>query len=161
MTQSLWDFSGALYARPGVAGLCLTLQDEAGADVCLLLTALWLERRGVAASTERVVQLEELARPWQTTVTTPLRALRRAWKEAAQNDAELAELRGQLAALELQAERRLLERLHGLTADWPATSERRAGTWLEMLAATWSSVSAEHRAALQQLRDAATGLTQP
>lgn len=161
MTQSLWDFSVALYARPGVAGLCLALQDEAGADVCLLLAALWLERRGVAASPARVARLEELARPWQATVTIPLRGLRRAWKDAAQGDAVLAELRGQLAALELQAERRLLERLQGLSADWAVASEGRAGNWLEALAATWPSVSAGHRAALQQLRSAATELTQP
>lgn len=161
MTQSLWDFSVALYARSGVAELCLALQDEAGADVCLLLTALWLERRGIAASAARLAQLEELARPWQTTVTIPLRALRRAWKEAAQSDAGLAELRGQLAALELQAERRILERLQDLTAAWPAASAGRAGSWLEALAAHWPLLSAEHRAALQQLHSAATELAQP
>lgn len=161
MTQSLWNFSVALYARPGVAGLCLTLQDEAGANVCLLLAALWLERRGVAASSARIAQLEELARPWQATVTTPLRALRRAWKDAARSDAALAELRGRLAALELQAERQLLERVQRLTADWPTTSPEIAGHWLEALAANGSSVSAEHRAALQQLRATTTGPTQP
>ena len=33
-----WAFALAIYARPGVAEACLTLQNEAGLDVMLLLT---------------------------------------------------------------------------------------------------------------------------
>ena len=61
MAQSLWDFSVELYARPGVAAACLALQDRAGADVCLLLAALWLERRGVALEAVRVTEAAALA----------------------------------------------------------------------------------------------------
>ena len=161
MPQSLWDFSSTLYARPGVAELCLRLQDDWGADVCLLLAALWLEQRGAAASPERVAQLETLAQPWQSTVTIPLRTLRRAWKGAAASDADLTELRSKLATLELQAERRLLERLQGLAEGWPVTADEAGRLWLEPLATRWVAAEADHRAALQALRDAAAGSAQP
>lgn len=146
MQQSLWDFSVAFYARPGLAELCLRLQDERGADVCLLLAALWLERRRVDVAAARVAALRDLAGPWQRTVTLPLRRLRRAWKAPAADDPALAELRRQLAELELQAERLLLERLQALTADWPVATVPVA--WLEVLAP-------ECRDALAALRVAA------
>lgn len=159
MSKTLWDFSVDLYARPGVADGCLHLQDEWGADVCLLLAALWLEGRGVAATAERVAQLERLASPWQTAVSTPLRQLRRAWKTAAAGDAELAELRRQLAAIELQAERLLLERLETLAAPWPRAAQGASG-WLEALSWGREGGDLDRRVALQQLRDAARASTQ-
>jgi uncharacterized protein (TIGR02444 family) len=155
MGKTLWDFSVELYAWPGVADDCLRLQDEWGADVCLLLAALWLERRRVHATAERVAQLERLAAPWQAAVTAPLRRLRRAWKAAAEDDAKLAELRQQLAALELQAERLLLQRLAALSEDWPHDAQG-ASDWLAWLTApNRAGWSAAGRAALQRLRDAA------
>ncbi|MCQ4348792.1 TIGR02444 family protein [Pseudomonas stutzeri] len=149
MPQSLWSFAVDLYRCPDVAGLCLKLQDEHGADVCLLLAGLWLESRRLDATPARIAHLQRLAQPWQQTVVAPLRQLRRAWKAPAATDTQLAELRGRLAELELQAERRLLERIEELAADWatnaPAAS---ATTWLEPLAPAC-------RDALQALRVAA------
>ncbi|SDT05037.1 TIGR02444 family protein [Pseudomonas oryzae] len=161
MAQSLWDFSITLYSRPGIAELCLQLQDARDADVCLLLTALWLERRGVAATPARLARLEQLAQPWQQAVTIPLRQLRRTWKAAASRDAGLAELRRELAALELKAERLLLERLQELASDWPPANGAAPSDWLETLAAGWAAATTDHRAALQALRDAAMAATQP
>lgn len=161
MSKSLWDFSAELYARSGVADCCLRLQDEQGADVCLLLAALWLERRGVAATTERIARLERLATPWQAAVTAPLRELRRAWKSAAAADAELAALRQSLLELELQAERLLLERLQAAAGAWPSAAATAKGNWLECLQSVRAAAdSPPGRAALQALRDAAA-LTQP
>jgi uncharacterized protein (TIGR02444 family) len=159
MSKSLWDFSVDLYARSGVADCCLQLQDERGTDVCLLLVALWLERRGVAATAERIAQLERLATPWQAAVGTPLRQLRRAWRAAAAEDIELTELRRQLATLELQAERILLERLEALSTAWPADAHS-AGHWLERLDPGRSDDNqAQHAAAHELLRYAAGSLS--
>ena len=36
-----WDFSLAVYGRPGVAPACLALQQRHGADVNLLLFCAW------------------------------------------------------------------------------------------------------------------------
>ncbi|MNZ92818.1 hypothetical protein D3C78_1118580 [compost metagenome] len=158
MSKSLWDFSVDLYARPGVADCCLQLQDEEDADVCLLLVALWLEQRGIADSATRAAQLERLARPWQARVSGGLRQLRRAWKSAAAEDAELAELRRQLATLELQAERILLERLETLSATWPADAGT-AGRWLERLDPERNPGNRAQRAAAHALlREAARAL---
>jgi uncharacterized protein (TIGR02444 family) len=130
MPPDLWNFALSCYARPGVEQTCLHLQDG-GADVCLLLCALWLERRGVNADEERLGQLRGVAEPWQRQVVQPLRELRRGWKSAAQLDPQQARLREQIKALELEAERELLTRLERLTQGWPAT-EMPTG-WLELL----------------------------
>jgi uncharacterized protein (TIGR02444 family) len=156
MQQSLWDFAVTCYARPGVAELCLHLQDRQDADVCLLLAALWLESRGTPATPARLEQLQLVAQPWRQTVIAPLRHLRRDWKEAAARDAELAELRQALAALELRAERRLLERLQQLADTWPAAGGATAVRWLEPLAAARADAApAISAATLQKLRDVA------
>lgn len=130
MPTDLWSFALACYARPGVEALCLRLQDE-GQDVCLLLCALWLERRRAAASAQRLAELGAIADPWQRQVVRPLRTLRQDWKTAAQHDAQQARLREQVKALELEAERELLGRLQQASQKWPATGAAEA--WLEWL----------------------------
>ena len=110
MHTDLWKFATHLYARPGVEAACLTLQDQ-GCDVCLVLCAAWLNAGKVGYAPERAVQLQQLAAGWQHAVVGPLRELRRQWRTAAQQDAALTRLREQVKALELEAERTLLERL--------------------------------------------------
>lgn len=130
MPADLWNFALACYARPGVEQTFLRLQDS-GADVCLLLCALWLERRQVPCDAQRMAQLHAIAEPWQRQVVQPLRALRQGWKAAAQHDPQQARLREQVKALELEAERELLGRLEQLAQKWQATDE--AVAWLETL----------------------------
>ena len=130
MPSDLWSFASYCYARPGVEQTCLRLQGE-GADVCLLLCALWLEQRRVACDTQRLEQLRGIAEPWQRQVVQPLRELRRGWKTASVNDPAQARLRAQIKALELEAEQELLRRLEGVAQKWQATDE--AVAWLEQL----------------------------
>lgn len=129
----LWDFALRLYAQPGVEPACLRLQ-AGGADVCLLLCAAWLDRRGVACEAARVQQLREQAEPWQQTVTARLRHLRRQWKSAAQGDAQLADLRDQLKRLELHAEQILLQRLENIAREWPPVTGSPSMAWLQAVA---------------------------
>lgn len=145
MPADLWNFALACYARPGVEQTFLRLQDS-GADVCLLLCALWLERRQVPCDAQRLAQLRAIADPWQSQVVQPLRELRQGWKTAAQLDPQQARLREQVKALELEAERELLGRLEQLAQKWQATDE--AVAWLETLL--------EERDARELLRAAAT-----
>lgn len=142
--QDLWNFALELYARAGVEQACLELQ-EAGNDVCLLLTGAWLQRRGVRCLDERLQALQALAGPWQREVVTPLRQVRQDWRANASQDAELAALREQVKKLELQAERILLDRLQALAENWP--DEAGDNDWLVRLAEGNS-------AALQVLRGA-------
>lgn len=136
--QDLWTFAVACYAQPGIESLCLELQD-AGTDVCLLLCGAWLEQRRIGCDARRLDDLQTIALHWQRQVVTPLREVRRAWKAAAQEDAELAELRQAIKTLELDAERVLLDRLEQKTQSWQA--EPLASPWLEQLSASASQDS--------------------
>ena len=122
-----------------------------GADVCLLICAIWLEVRQVACDDVRAVALSNLARPWQRDVVQPLRHARQAWRALAQSDPALAQLREQLKQLELHAERELLERLAALSQSWPNASAGEPPSWLEKLAP-----AAAEPATLHILRSAAT-----
>ena len=146
--QDLWNFALELYARAGVEQACLELQ-EAGGDVCLLLTGAWLQRRGVRCLDERLQALQALAGPWQREVVTPLRQTRRNWRTAATQDAALTALREQIKKVELQAERVLLERLQALAENWPDGEAE--DDWL-------SALAGQESAALQLLRGVIRGL---
>ncbi|ABR82266.1 TIGR02444 family protein [Pseudomonas aeruginosa] len=155
MTGDVWRFAVDVYARPGVEAACLALQEQ-GADVCLLLVAAWLGRRGVRCSKERAQALESVARPWRETVIEPLRRLRSAWREAALQDACLAGLREEVKAQELRAEREQLQRLAELAMAWQDTqeTERKADTWLQ--ACSQGIDTEEGRRALRLLGSAAS-----
>ena len=148
MSSDLWDFAQRLYAQPGAEPLFLRLQ-AGGADVCLLLTALWLEQRQAACTDARCTALQAIARPWQHEVVKPLRHLRINWREAALRDEPLAGLREQIKALEVQAERALLLHLEQHCKTW---RQEEKGDWLGKLAAT---AGKDNRDALEALRIAA------
>lgn len=103
-----WRFVLAVYAISGVAPACLSLQDRRGADVCLLLHALWLGAvAGRRLDGDALDRLRSLAGPWQAGIVAPLRAVRRRLKSGPPPapDARTAELRAKLQALEIEAER--------------------------------------------------------
>jgi len=101
-----WDFSLAVYARPGVADACLALQERHGLDVNLLLFCCWAGARGRALTGDELARLVAAARPWQEGVVKPLRAARRWLKAQATAPDELAgTLRGRIKQQELAAER--------------------------------------------------------
>jgi uncharacterized protein (TIGR02444 family) len=108
--EAFWRFSLALYARSGVAGALLNLQDRCGHDVNLILYALWLgvcrsyrlDAGDLAAAEDAVAAIKGVA-------VAPLRQLRRQLKDSA--DPDLQALRRRAAGLELAAERRVQYRL--------------------------------------------------
>ncbi|WP_207461138.1 TIGR02444 family protein [Azospirillum sp. SYSU D00513] len=105
----LWDFSLAVYARPGVAAACLGLQDRRGIDVNMLLLAAWAGRAcGVALSRAELERIDSAIRPWREEVVRPLRAVRRCVK------GEDAGLYDRMKAAELAAERIQQDRLFAL-----------------------------------------------
>lgn len=150
MPADLWRFAEAFYQRPEVEPACLQLQAQ-GADVCLLICAIWLEVRQVACDDVRAVALSNLAQPWQRDVVQPLRRTRQAWRALAQSDPVLAQLRERLKQLELHAERELLERLAALSQGWPNVTAAEPTNWLEKLAP-----AAAEPATLRILRSVAT-----
>lgn len=147
MPADLWRFAQEFYQRPGVEAACLQLQAQ-GADVCLLICAIWLGGRGVACTAARAEQLRQSAAPWQSEVVAPLRRLRQDWRGAAQDDNELAALRAGIKQLELQAESVQLQRLASCSASWPTRVAQDLPAWLEQLT---PAAARTDRAALQQL----------
>lgn len=110
--MSLWEWSVAAYARPGVEAACLELQDAHGQNVPLLLWAAWAKPQ----STAEIGQAVEIARAWDAAAVQPLRAARRGLKAPVPGIAAQPReaLRQVVKTAELQAERVLLEALEQL-----------------------------------------------
>lgn len=150
---SLWDFALRVYAQPGVEPACLALQDEQGADVCLLLWCLWLERGGCELTAEGLQQAQGAIAPWVAQAVLPLRALRRQLKARyGTADAELEQLRLGIKQAELLAERQVLRQLAALNGQWQRTAEVPAGTNLRLYLGALGLAEAEQAGYLQCLR---------
>lgn len=105
---AFWDFSLALYARPGVAPACLRLQARRGADVNLLLYCLWLgAEKARRLSRAEIDALRAQVRTIHDDVVRPLRQARTALKEmreATPFDTIVGTLRAAVKRHELDAE---------------------------------------------------------
>ena len=126
----LWTFSVQVYDRPGVKEACLALQDEAGADVNLLMFFCWLAQSGRGRLTRAEVQKAmAIVAVWRVQVLTPLRRVRRRLKAGGRSDE--AGLREKLLAVELAAEKIEQTRLHAAMVPDPVmldgTAETRRG----------------------------------
>lgn len=139
--EKLWSGITALYAEPGVAEACLAAQDEAAADVLLVLAAALRARDGISLQ-EAGPALAAAGEPWRSAVVRPLRALRRRWRGLD----GVEPLRERLKALELEAERAQFERLLPLLAGSPA--EATPALLRANLSAVEPSLSREHLDAL-------------
>ena len=103
-----WAFALAIYARPGVAEACLSLQNEAGVDVMLLLTTTFAAvKHRLLLTADEIRALDEACRPWREEIVRPLRTVRSGLKSGPQPaPSEATErFRSQVKALELEAER--------------------------------------------------------
>jgi uncharacterized protein (TIGR02444 family) len=101
-----WRFSLRFYSRPAVAAACLALQDEAGADVNLLLFLLFLAEHKRLVTRDDIVRLDDAVRAWRDCVVKPLRQLRRVLKTGiGEIPIAVSEtFRGQIKRLELESE---------------------------------------------------------
>jgi uncharacterized protein (TIGR02444 family) len=103
-----WDFALKLYAEPGIADACLSLQAECGVDVMMLLMATFAAvRRGVVLTPPELADMDAACRLWRQQIVLPLRALRTMLKAGpAPAPSERTEkLRSSIKAAELSAER--------------------------------------------------------
>lgn len=103
-----WDYSLNLYRRPGIAQLCIDLQDRYGANVNLLLFACWVGNRGRQLDGSKLRAVRAEISDWHTRVTQPLRTRRRALDPAG---AGTAREKQRLLAEELDAEQEEQTRL--------------------------------------------------
>jgi len=119
-----WDFSLAVYRKPGVSAACLQLQDEAGADVNLLLFFCWLATvRDTPLDDADICGVVARTEAWRDHVVRPLREVRRRLKGGVSDfPAEsVASLRSEVKRIELQSEHlqqdMLLEIVKSMRAD--------------------------------------------
>jgi uncharacterized protein (TIGR02444 family) len=114
-----WRFSLRFYSRPQIAPACIALQDNAGADVNLLLFILFLadQRRKVSAG--EISRLDQAVAQWRETVVKPLRELRRGLKQGIEFiPGPVSEtFRAQIKRLELESEQIEQHRLEELAAE--------------------------------------------
>jgi uncharacterized protein (TIGR02444 family) len=103
-----WAFALAIYARPGVADACLTLQNEAGVDVMLLImTTFAAVKRRTLLTADEIRALDEACSPWREQIVKKLRTIRTELKtgpQPAPSDAT-EPFRSRIKALELEAEK--------------------------------------------------------
>ena len=139
--SDLWTWAVAAYDAPGVAEACLSLQDHNEQNVPLLLWAAWVAVTGRRPDEETIEAACDAARAYDTVVVAPLRAVRRTLKAPIPDvDHDHREaLRQQVKALELDAERRLMQELETL-APAPSGAPRRAIDGLAETAKLWARV---------------------
>lgn len=111
--MALWDWTLRAYGQAGVPNACLTLQDAHGQNTSLLLWAVWAE----AADPALLAKAADVARRWEALAIAPIREVRRALKPAFAGieDSERETLREDVKAVELRAERVLMESLEAMT----------------------------------------------
>lgn len=113
-----WDFTLALYGRPGVAPALIGLQDRQGLDVNMLLFCCWAGSAGRVLAAADLQAVEAVADPWQAEVVRPLRALRRRLKGGfGRLPADQVEaFRKRINALEIDGERIAQDAMSKLSA---------------------------------------------
>ena len=118
--MSLWDWTLEAYSRPGVPEACLTLQDDHGLNTSFLLWTVWAEGPDAAV----LAAAANAGKVWDARVLAPVREIRRTLKPpfAAIDDGAREALREDVKAVELRAERVLMETFEALT------EQRRGGT---------------------------------
>jgi uncharacterized protein (TIGR02444 family) len=103
-----WAFALALYARPGVAEACLTLQNEVGVDVMLLMMATFAAvKRRTLLTADEIGALDEACSPWREQIVKKLRTIRTELKTGPRPaPGEATEpFRAGIKTLELEAEK--------------------------------------------------------
>mgnify|MGYP003577197907 CR=1 FL=1 len=150
----LWDWAVAAYGAPGVSDACLALQDSHEQNAPLLLWAGWTASIGWRPDAEDIEGACDIARAWDEAAAAPLRAIRRTLKGPHPDMDEGAReaVRNQVKAVELEAERRLLEALEALAPASPGGSVRPALDAMVEVARVWSRVTP--RPALTRLAEA-------
>lgn len=123
-----WDFSLALYRRPGVAEACLDVQARHGLDVNLILYFAWAGiARGIHLSDAEVATVLARVAAWHDGVVRSLRAIRTEMKDNPMGaPADISEaLRNRIKGAELDAER--IEQLMLFQQDWSNAQDARPG----------------------------------
>ncbi|WP_425416948.1 TIGR02444 family protein [Oricola indica] len=104
---AFWEFSIQRYSRVGVAPICLTLQDEVGLDVNIVLFLLWVGHQGRKISGDTAIEkIHSAVGRWHREHVVPLRTVRHAMKGCSHPDPQQVEaVRQKLKSVEIEVER--------------------------------------------------------
>jgi uncharacterized protein (TIGR02444 family) len=122
--EGLWDFSVRSYSGPGVAKACLSLQNELGTDVNMLMFCCWAAAQSGRLDGKLISQAYEFSTAWADAVVLPLRNAR-TWMKSNGSSARtidtdvFSKLRDQIKNTELLSEKLQLQTLESLLADAP------------------------------------------
>jgi uncharacterized protein (TIGR02444 family) len=110
MASPFWNFSVAVYSSGAVQDECLTLQDQFGLDVNLVLLCAFAGAvHGTALTPDDIASARALVGPWHKEVVSSLRTAHRRLKTIETPGADAtkaaADLRTQVKATELESER--------------------------------------------------------
>jgi len=110
MGSPFWNFSIAIYGANAVQDECLSLQDQFGLDVNLVLLCAFLGAvHGVTLTSDDIASVRQEVGQWHKQIVRPLRAARHHLKTIELRDANAvkaaAQLRAQVKAAELESER--------------------------------------------------------
>jgi uncharacterized protein (TIGR02444 family) len=111
LQNPLWEFACQVYSQAEMEAELLVLQDEHGADINLILQALWLASEGIEWMPECIADDYQ---PWVTEQVIPIRNMRRRLKTqwVEQRGLGFEDFRQQVKKLELQAEQYALAVLY-------------------------------------------------
>ncbi len=117
--ESFWDFSVRTYRTPGVPDACLSLQNDYGADVNMLLYCCWIGGARGEFDGELFNRASEYSAHWAKNVVIPLREAR-TWMKHTGCDADpvptdsCMELREEIKTVEFAAEKMQQEVLEAM-----------------------------------------------
>lgn len=115
-----WRFSLDVYGRDEVKRACLALQEEAGADVNILLFLCWRAAKGFSpAPAESIAAMISAIEPVNREIIQPLRQVRRRLGSLPAAGAEMA--RGAVLKAELAGEQMAQTVLYARFGDAPPT----------------------------------------
>lgn len=117
-------FAITVYRKPEVADACLTLQQELGLDVPVLLFCAWFACTRGELDDKMLAQVIERSRPFSLHVVQPLRQVRRWMKQPAESQTSIniptnqeawQSLRETVKSIEISAELLWLDALQSLS----------------------------------------------
>lgn len=125
--ERFWDFSVRTYRTDGVPDACLSLQDDYGADVNMLLYCCWIGVRSGSFDTELFASASEFSSHWAERVVAPLRSARTWMKQSGCTAVDVPTdacmtLRDEIKSVEFASEKLQQEVLESLAANSQARS---------------------------------------
>lgn len=125
-TDSFWDYSVQIYSKSGVADVLLSLQEQYGVDVNMLLFCCWVGLTRGTFTDELFDTAYEFSYSWREHAVNPLRHARTWMKETgcqstAIDREECMSVREKVKSVELRVEKLQQETLESVSSIIPET----------------------------------------